>query len=161
MSESMQQRWNNGKLPGLDCILYPDGSLVILNVYSSINAETGKRRVYISPLCDSTIQSVEKYIEDIWIEVTVHTSHFILPNGDCIKFGEGCMGNEGFVCCEDASGKLKWAFFCGSLNPFCDAELETASSIRVTSTNEYTMVIDLERPWKISSITNGWDEVER
>jgi len=148
-------------LPGRNCILYPDGTVVVLSLYSSINADGTDKRIYISPVCDTTVQSLEKYDNDLWRDIEVHPCHFVLPNGDCIKFGEGCMGEEGFVCCEDASGKLKWAFFCGSLNPFCDAELETANSIRVYSTNKYTMVIDLERPWKISSITNGWDEVER
>jgi len=154
MHEIIQQHWENKKLPGLDCILYPDGSVVILNLYSTINSQGGDKKVYISPLCDSTIQSVEKYLPDIWIDIEVNPHHLILPNGDTIKCGEGCMGNEGFVCCEDASGKLKWAFFCGSLNPFCEPEMETATSIRVSTTNDYTMVIDLERPWEISSITN-------
>ncbi len=62
------------------------------------------------------------------------------------------MGNEGFVCCEDASGRLKWAFFCTALNPFHEPELLTTDSIRVSTTTDYTMVIDLKQPWKITEI---------
>jgi len=141
-------------LLGYDCIAYADGTVIIMSPITVLHGES--KKAYISPTCDTTVQGILKYNDDIWTPIDFLNSHLILPNGDCLKCGEGAMGNEGFVSCEDASGKLKWSFFCTAFNPFKKLDLLTPDTIQLSSTNEYTMVMDINQPWKITSINNSW-----
>lgn len=153
--KEIQQRWKNKMLLGLDCITYADGTVIIMNPYQVTDGKN--RQAYNSAMCDTTVQSILKYYhEDIWIPIEFYPRETVHYKGDIIRCGEGAMGNEGFVSCEDASGNLKWSFFCTLFNPFNEMSMETPDLMQLSSTNGYSMIMDLSQPWKITAITNSW-----
>ncbi|MCF6402652.1 hypothetical protein L3C95_11120 [Chitinophaga filiformis] len=147
MNKSIQQHWNESELPGLDAILFSDGTMIILNIYASI-AKTG-RRYYASPMCETTLKSVEKYDDDVWRHIQRHPASFVLPDGKKVYFGEGTMGQEGFVALTENNDQLIWALFCTNSNPFVSGEFVNGR-IRVYSTYDLYFNIDILTPEKIT-----------
>ncbi|WP_217603413.1 hypothetical protein [Chitinophaga sp. GbtcB8] len=149
--EVIQQNWRKQILLGCEGIVFNDGNIIILDFYTTIS--NTQRSYYISPICDTTLSSIEKYNNDPWVEVTIHPQHIKLENGDTIYCGEGGMGNEGFVAMEDKDGNLKWAFFSTQSNPFVGIDLMN-DTIRAHSTYDRYYDINLLSPEniKISNI---------
>ena len=106
MSKS-QQKWLNYELIGVNSVLYNGSSetITLINFYKMGNGE-----MLAFPFCDTTINSLEKYNNDIWTEIQEYKS-MPYKNDEIIKFGEGAMGNEGFICVTDKNNTLKWAIF--------------------------------------------------
>ena len=111
MSKS-QQKWLNNELIGVNSVLYNSSSetITLINFYKMDN---GERLAF--PFCDTTINSLEKYNKDIWTEIQEYKS-IPYKNDEIIKFGEGAMGNEGFICVTDKNNIksfiFKWKWFC-------------------------------------------------
>ncbi len=74
MKKNIQYQWDKGFLPGIDCIVFGDGTVIIGNCYLITKSETDriKKHWYWFPLCDTTISSLEKYEPDIWTAITIH-----------------------------------------------------------------------------------------
>lgn len=120
----VQDKWENGFLPGIDCIVFEDGKIVIANTYKTIDSETQKSKHYWFPLCDTTIESLENYTDDIWTKVDMYNGS-ITHGNEKIVFGEGSMGNEGFIASTGIDNKLKWAIFFTFSNPIVKTEIVT------------------------------------
>lgn len=147
MNDTIQKHWFRNELPGLDCIVKGDGSIIIFNFYKTI--QDNKIHYYFSPLCDTTIESLEKYNDDIWTEIEVNSNQKALPNGEAFLCGEGGMGNEGFIACVARDKQtLIWALFCTGSNPFQRIELG-GYKITAYSTNNYKFIIDIDKPENI------------
>lgn len=145
--EYIQQKWNEGLLPGIDCILFGDGTVIVGNCYSVHNRETNKRRWYWSPLCDTTIGSIEKYEPDIWTEIDIYHGSFDYKDQH-IVFGDGAMGNEGFVASTNKNGILNWGIFFTFSNPIYEAEIQGEILI-CKSDNDIQVAIQLNDLTKI------------
>lgn len=119
----LQNKWKEGFLLGFDCILFGNGNVIVANYYTLTDSYTNKKEMFWIPLCDTTIESIEKYSPDIWINVDIfHGS--IEYNEQIIVFGDGCMGNEGFVASTDKTGNLNWGMFFTFSNPILSAEIK-------------------------------------
>lgn len=123
MHPKIQEKWKQGYLPGYDCIVMGEGGIVIANTYSTILTETKERKRYWFPLCDTTLEGLEKYDEDIWTEVDIFHGAFEYQNQKFV-FGDGAMGNEGFVASISLNGVLNWAIFFTFSNPIKKAKVE-------------------------------------
>ena len=99
----------------------------------------------ISPLADTTIESVVNYHEDVWVEVDIRIDYVIVDELK-ILCGEGAMGNEGFVAAINDRG-LVWALFSTRSNPFVKLELEGGKLLAYADSLKYE--IDLNNPSKI------------
>jgi hypothetical protein len=153
-TDYLQSKWNQGLLPGIDCILFGNGEVIIGNYYRLMDSETQKLSHYWSPLCDTTIDSLEKYSPDIWTAVDIY--HGSVNTGDrTIVFGEGSMGNEGFVAAIEPGGSLHWAIFFTFSNPVCKAEV-SGNLLVCTGDSGFRISIRLDDLTKID-ISNGWD----
>lgn len=139
----IQDMWEKGFLPGIDCIVFDDGKVIIANTYKTIDSNTGESKQYWFPLCDTTIESLENYADDIWTKVDIYNGQ-ITHGNDKIVFGDGSMGNEGFIASTDKDNQLKWAIFFTFSNPIlkaeivnneliCTSELDTKISIRLNN----------------------------
>jgi len=142
----VQEHWQNKELLGYDSIVLGSGEVIIMSGYSVIDGT--KKSYFINAVCDTTVESIEKYNDDPWVEITIHPQHIKLENGDTIYCGEGSMGNEGFVALEDKDGNLKWAFFSTQSNPFVGIDLMN-DTIRAHSTYERYYNINLLSPENI------------
>jgi len=112
----LQAKWRAGLFLGIDSICFGDGSVVVANCYKI----DGKPYWY--PLCDTTIESLEKYENDLWVHIDIF--HGALSDRDeTIVFGSGSMGNEGFVASTDRQGALLWGIFFTFSNPIVHAEI--------------------------------------
>jgi hypothetical protein len=108
------------ELPGIDSLVYSDGTLTILNTYSVLS-DDDTQKYYAFPMADTTIESVEHYNDDVWTEIQPHPDSIVTD--ECkISFGEGSMGNEGFVAVENKEG-LVWALFSTISNPFISLKI--------------------------------------
>jgi len=128
MHKKIQEKWKQGFLPGYDCIVMGDGDIIIGNTYEVILTETKEYKRYWFPLCDTTLEGVEKYDTDIWTEVDAFHGAFEYKNQKFV-FGDGAMGNEGFVASTTLIGELNWAIFFTFSNPICKAEVIDESLI--------------------------------
>lgn len=99
----------------MDCIVYPDGEITVLNICRSKNPDTGELKISITPLCDTTIWSLLKYEKDIWVEVDEWST--LYNEGGYYISGDGTMGNEGFIAKTDSNNSLLWAIFLTVTNP--------------------------------------------
>lgn len=142
----VQEHWKNKELLGYDSIVMGSGEVIIMSGYSVINGT--EKSYFINAVCDTTVESIEKYNDDPWTEIELHPQHIKLENGDTIYCGEGGMGNEGFVALEDKDGNLKWAFFSTQSNPFVGIDLMN-DTIRAHSTYDRYYDINLLSPEKI------------
>ena len=119
----IQTQWKNDRAIGYDCIAFGDGRIVIANTYDVVLTETKEHKRYWFPLCDTTLEGIEKYDEDIWTCVDVFHGSFSHA-GQTFVFGDGAMGNEGFVASVDADGNLNWSIFFTFSNPIVGAEID-------------------------------------
>jgi len=118
----IQQKWKEGFLPGFDCIVFGNGDFIMGNACSVYNPNNGETKQYWSPLCDTTLDKIVKYQEDIWVEVDIFHGAFEYE-GQKIVFGDGGMGNEGYIASTTLSGVLNWAIFFTFSNPIHKAEI--------------------------------------
>jgi len=118
----IQEKWKQGWLPGFDCITYGDGTFTIASTYSVYDPNNGETKQYWSPLCDTTFDNIIKYDDDIWTEVDIYHGAFEYDNQK-IVFGDGGMGNEGYIASTDLKGDLNWAIFFTFSNPIIDHHL--------------------------------------
>jgi len=118
----IQAQWKNGRVLGFNCIAFGDGRVVVANAYA-VPTETKTRKQYWFPLCDTTLDGLEKYDDDIWTEVQIYHGSFE-HDEQTFVFGDGAMGNEGFVASVDAEGILNWSIFFTFSNPIIRAEID-------------------------------------
>ena len=137
--EYIQQKWKQGTLVGLDCVLFGNGTVIIGNCYSIDERDTNKKKWYWFPLCDTTIDSIEKYEPDIWTEINVYRGS-IEYGEQTIVFGEGSMGNEGFVASKDKVGNLNWGIFFTFSNPINEIQIQD-DMLFCNSDNEVIQII--------------------
>ena len=109
------EHWAKSKLPGFDCVVYSDGTVTVLDCYSLEDSGTRERTLFCNPLCDTTIESVEKYGAAHWVAVDKWTR--IDYGGGAVIAGDGAMGNEGFIARVNGDGSLVWAIFFTNSNP--------------------------------------------
>lgn len=147
MHPKIQKKWQQGYLPGYDCIVMGEGDLIIGNTHSIYNSNTKKTTQYWSPLCDTTIESLEKYDNDIWTEIDIIKGAFTYKNQTFV-FGSGSMGNEGFIASTSPNNILDWAIFFTFSNPIYKAEVRDEHLI-CYSDNGVIIDIDLKRISKI------------
>jgi hypothetical protein len=122
MNKTIQEKWKKGFLPGYDCITFGDGTVTIANTYSVILTETSEHKRFWFPLCDTTLEGIQKYDEDIWTECDIWHGAFEYENQKFV-FGDGGMGNEGYIASTTLNGDLNWALFSTFSNPIERAEV--------------------------------------
>lgn len=147
MTNIIQEHWNNNELPGIDAILFADGTMIILDFYA-VSKEGGGKLHYVHPVCETNLKSVEKYNDDVWSQIERHPATLSLPDGKKVYFGEGAMGEEGFVALTENDDQLIWALYSTASNPFTKAEFVNGK-IRVYSTYDLYYNIDLLTPENI------------
>jgi hypothetical protein len=70
-NEYIQAKWRAGLLPGIHCILFGDGQIIIANNYRLTDYNSKTSNQHWHPICDTNIGSLEKYNADIWTNVDV------------------------------------------------------------------------------------------
>ncbi len=122
MNKKIQAKWREGYVLGQDCIAFGDGRVVMANTYSVKDMNSGETQRYWFPLCDTTVKGLEKYEADMWTEVDIWHGPFEFENQK-IVFGDGAMGNEGYVASITADNTLNWSIFFTFSNPIMKAEM--------------------------------------
>lgn len=148
IKEYIQKKWKAGLLPGIDCILFGDGTIIIGNCYSFIDSKTNRKKRYWYPLCDTTIESVEKYEPDIWTNIEIWHGSFEYEN-QIIVFGAGSMGNEGFVASTNNNGELNWGIFFTFSNPIQQTEVQGKKMLCESDSGDVLIAIKLNELTKI------------
>ena len=144
MSNLILENWHGKKrkLPGIDSISYPDGRVTILNFCSLYDSATKKRELFCAPLCDTNIESIEKYNAAYWTVVDEWAS--IPYMGGKIYGGDGAMGNEGFIAYADAEDNLVWGMFFESTNPIKNLEIKGSTLVAINEHDELQLEINLD-----------------
>ena len=131
---------------GFDCLSKQDGTIVMLN-YTSVKID-GETKHFCSPICDTTIASIEKYDNDIWTDIQGFSNCKDKKSGYSYIAGEGGMGNEGFIVCLDDKECPVWSLFFTDSNPFYKLEVRDGR-IEAVSSQDLKFSIDLNSPEKI------------
>lgn len=125
MNNLIQDKWKAEEVIGYDCITYGDGRIIIANTYSVIKTETSETVRYWFPLCDTTLEGIQKYDEDVWTATDIYWGGFSsLDHKQTFVFGPGAMGNEGYVASVNNDNTLKWSIFFTFSNPIMSAEIK-------------------------------------
>ena len=122
MNEIIQAKWQDGYVLGHDCIAFGDGRVIIASTSSMYDPNNGETTHFWTPLCDTTLTSMQKYEEDLWTEVDIFHGAFEFENQN-IVFGDGGMGNEGYVASIGTDNTLNWSIFFTFSNPIKKAEI--------------------------------------
>lgn len=147
-NDYIQDKWKKGLLPGIDCILFGNGEVIIANTNCLKDPNIKKSKQFWFPLCDTTITSLEKYEDDIWTNIDIF--HGAINYGEQkIVFGDGSMGNEGFVASTNKKGDLIWGIFFTFSNPIFSAEINKNELICISEL-EIEIKIQLNNLTKIS-----------
>lgn len=153
MNKKIQEKWKEGYLPGYDCIVYGDGTCTIANAYSTYDPNNGETKQYWSPLCDTTLENIEKYNDDIWVETDIFHGAFEYQNQKFV-FGDGGMGNEGYIASTKLTGELNWAIFFTFSSPIHKVEVIDEHLICYGDSGT-VMAIDLNNITKIKVTLNN------
>jgi len=121
MKPTVQEKWRQGYAIGWDCIAYANGTVTVANTYRVKDPETGEIIHYWFPLCDASLEGIIKYHDDIWTEIGIFGA-FEYENQKFV-FGNGAMGNEGYVTSTKLNGDLNWSVFFTFSNPIHKAEV--------------------------------------
>jgi hypothetical protein len=135
MNKIIAEHWRERKLPNFDCVVYPDGTVTVLDCYSLQNSQTKKRELFCRPLCDTTIESVNGYNPEAWTCVDEWTR--IACDGGSLIGGDGAMGNMGFIARVDVRDALLWAIFFYNSNPIRELSVDGS---KLTAINEHSNV---------------------
>ncbi|WP_299435673.1 hypothetical protein [uncultured Aquimarina sp.] len=122
MNKKIQDKWKEGAVVGYDCITYGDGYMVMANTYCVEDSETNEVKRHWFPLCDTTLTGIERYDEDIWSEIDIFHGSFTHKD-KTIVFGDGAMGNEGYVASLNEDKTLDWSIFFTFSNPIIKAKV--------------------------------------
>lgn len=144
MNHLIARHWHSEerRLPGINCIVFPDGNITILNCCSLYDPNNGKKEFFCRPLCDTTIDSIEKYDAAYWTLVDEWSG--IDYRGGRIYGGDGQMGNEGFIACVDSKDDLLWGIFFENSNPIKSLAIKDDTLIAINEHAELRIEIDLE-----------------
>ncbi|QYS90040.1 hypothetical protein [Flavobacterium davisii] len=149
----MNEHWMNEQLIGINCLQKNDGTIIIFNCFSY--STENKKQHFCVPVCDTTVESIEKYNDDIWTYFEKFSNEIIIDNKFKIYGGEGSMGNEGFIACVDLSDNLLWAIFLTDSNPFYKIEFEN-NQILAYSSNNLLYKINFSHPERIDIEYKEW-----
>lgn len=144
MGNLIAEQWNNKerRLPGIDCIAFPDGRITILNHYSLYDPTTNEEKLFCRPLCDTTIDSIENYGATYWTRVDEWAS---IPYQDGkILGGDGSMGNQGFIAYIDHDDRLLWGIFFEHTNPIKSLEIKGRILIATNEHSELQVKVNLD-----------------
>ncbi|MDR0605845.1 MAG: hypothetical protein LBG80_16245 [Bacteroidales bacterium] len=136
----VQNKWESKELPGITNLLFANGEVLLFNRYK-VN-ENGIIKRYCFPLCETNVYSLEKYNEDIWSEIEFNKEKFYNYMNGLFYYGEGSMGNEGFICFVDKNNKFQWSYFFDFSNPIVDVYVKNDILICLSS-SEIVIEINL------------------
>lgn len=141
----LQEHWNKQEIVGLDGLFYNTGKVHNLDIESKRNSQaiTTYGKIYdLQYDGETTIDKlIERYTDDIWVEFEV-AGKLVLDNGNCFLYGEGAMGNEGYITKLDSFGQVLWTFFSTTSNPFVDNKVLDKKLFGFVSTHKFILVVD-------------------
>lgn len=141
-NKSIVENWNEGKLLGCkDCYVNKSGTVILLE---TLVIEVNSKKLYhCNPFCDTTVENLQKYNQDLWSEYSVFTNVVQTENGDLIFGGEGEMGNEGCIISTTKDKKFNWSLFFKTSNPFYKLEL-IASELYAYSSCDLVYIVNIK-----------------
>lgn len=141
----IQENWRNGFIPQFIGLVVGNGKLISINQNYNLDNFTETK---LEVLDVSDIKSFPVSQKN-FIEVTVMSKIINIPNSNCQAiFGEGQMGNEGFVAVT-RDGLLIWSAFFTNSNPFYELNL-VKNTLIAKSTHEIYWKFPMARPWDIT-----------
>lgn len=141
--DAIQERWQQDEILGYDCVTFSDGRVVLLNCL-----DLGDR-IIINPYAGSSVDQIVEYESEPWSSIQSYGSISIPQNGYELLFGEGAMGNEGFIACTN-SGILNWSLFLTKYNPIQRGEILDESHAVFFS--EYIkLIVNFKKPIEIDA----------
>jgi hypothetical protein len=147
MNEPIQQHWKESQMLGFDCVSFANGKVVMLNYSYFLEGATRKPIEYrLHPLCDTTIESILQYYTDPWAVIEPLYSEVPVEKG-VILYGEGAMGNEGFIARLDDNRNYEWGIFMTFSNPVM--QVIRAENDLVAKTDFFELIIPLASPERI------------
>jgi hypothetical protein len=149
LNNTISKKWANNQMLGYDSISFSSGLVIVLDSSSTIDSNQ-KRMRYCSPFCETTIESILKYDSDPWTEIQ-QNNNSIKYNNKHIIYGEGAMGNEGFISLLNQDLSFIWGLFMTFSNPICEIVIENQNII-ASSTYDFKIVINIETPQNIHII---------
>lgn len=157
--KAIQAHWQKSLVYGFPSILYKNGDIQFITINNKANPnlpQTFNREYELVFLERTNLQVEMKKYDDIWTEYQIYGT-IERSNGTILKYGEGAMGNEGFIAKLDANNILEWILFSTCSNPFIRHEHidesigeDIEKELHIFSSHGFSMVVtDDSNPTKL------------
>ncbi|HEX8627329.1 MAG TPA: hypothetical protein VF755_04075 [Catenuloplanes sp.] len=146
MSELLQRRWKEGKLPAVEGVVFDSGVVEELDFDSSGWFARGTPPLRRGRRTDLAAWAAQN---ELW--VMVNGWQLDLPAHDLrLDHGEGGNGADGFLAASGLrDGRLRWAAFFTTSNPFEELEMDGDVAV-VTSNLDHVWRFPLQHPEQVT-----------
>jgi|GEM_PF-828583 len=141
--EIINSFWRKSNILGIDSIVLKDGIVTLLEIKytkDERSKNTFNKLYKLVLLKQTSLDELLSNDSELWSEMQVN-GELNLPEGSKILFGEGEMGNEGFIVKLDSENNFEWSFFSTDSNPFIKAEI-IKEETHIFSSHGFSMVLN-------------------
>jgi hypothetical protein len=156
--KKIQSSWEEYKLIGIDSIVFNNGSVLSIDITKTIKTEALNTYGKLYRLNINEKKKLSELLEeddDLWSEIQIN-GEFELKDKSRVVFGEGEMGNDGFIVNIDSNNQIVWSFYSTESNPFVKCNIIN-DKVHIFSSHGFSIVIDKSNPSK-SYIDNHFEE---
>ncbi len=143
MTNKIQDKWNDSSILGMDSIVLKNGLVYLIDIIYSQDDRAKKTFNKLYQLEIGAKTSLDELLEndpDVWSEIQIN-GELELHDNSKILFGEGEMGNEGFIVKTDAENNIEWSFFSTQSNPFINATIVN-EDVHIFSSHGFHMILN-------------------
>lgn len=140
--ELIRNSWNKELILGVDALLFKNGTVYLteIEVETDVLAiRTFGKRYSLAFHGKRKIGELLNENSDVWSEIQVYGEVPLLEDSKLI-YGEGEMGNEGFIACINPDNQMEWSFFSTKSNPFIESNQENGK-IQIFSSHGFSVVV--------------------
>lgn len=140
----LQHHWDKQKIVGLDGIFLYNGKVQNIHIDSIYDerAISSYRKIYKISLGERTdLSKLEnKNNNDIWSSFDIF-GEIKQDDNSRFLYGEGEMGNEGFILKIDPSGRIIWSLYSTASNPFVNSKILNNNMIGFISSFNFILTL--------------------
>ena len=149
--KTIQEHWQKSLVYGFPSILYKNGDVQFITINNKANPnlpQTFNLEYELVFLERTNLETELKKYDDVWSEFQAYGT-VERSNGTILKYGEGAMGNEGFIAKLNTNNELEWILFSTCSNPFIEHE-SIEDALHIFSSHGFSMVVtDDSNPTKL------------
>lgn len=147
MIAELQSSWKERKLIGIDSIVFNNGNVLLIEINKTAESKainTYGKLYELNIIKKTRLDILLEEDSDLWSEIQIN-GEINLRDKSKLFFGEGEMGNDGFIVKIDFNRTILWSLYSTTSNPFINFEI-IDEVIHVFSSHGFSICIDEDFP---------------